>query len=71
MELIPCRSAIDYIRCGYEVPGMILFLYLKGAKQLDRSKDMPVPFFNSQQLRLQSINTNCMAVVVLIRCACF
>jgi len=31
MELIPCRSAIDYIRCGYEVPGMILFLYLEGA----------------------------------------
>jgi hypothetical protein len=30
------------MRCGCEVPGMILLLYLKGAKRLESSKDMSV-----------------------------
>jgi len=29
-------------RCGYEGPGMILLLYLKGAMLLERSKDKSV-----------------------------
>jgi hypothetical protein len=28
--------------CGYEVPGMILLRYLRGAMRHDRSKDMSV-----------------------------
>jgi len=31
---------VGYVRCGYEVLGMILLRYLNGATRLDRSKDM-------------------------------
>jgi hypothetical protein len=32
----------DDIWCGYEVPGMILLSFLKGAMRLNHSKDMSV-----------------------------
>jgi hypothetical protein len=36
------RGFSVYVRRGYEVPGMILLCDLKGAMQLDHSKDMSV-----------------------------
>jgi hypothetical protein len=52
--------------CVTEVPGMILLHHLKGAMQLDCSKDMSA-CFNLHKLRFQCISASYVEVVVLVR----
>jgi len=52
------------MRCGHEVPGTILLHDLKGAMQLECSKDV-CACFTLQILQFQFINARCVEVVAL------
>jgi hypothetical protein len=53
--------------CGYEVPGMMLLRYFKGAMLLDHNKDMPIHVSTCTSYDLNAINASCVEVMTLIK----
>jgi len=62
-----CKHCI-YTRFGCEVPGMIILHILKGAMQLDHSKDTSVHVSTCTSYNLSAFNASCVEDMALIIC---
>jgi hypothetical protein len=65
VQFLKMYRFLQYKRCSYEVPGMILLRDLEEVMRLDRSKDVSVHVSTCTKLRFQCINVNYVEGVAL------